>query len=101
MRNLPQEVTQNYPHAPERFTQEKDATKMKQIRGNYRKALGTGRQSGGGRLVFFFYDICSEIWSGLPATESMSSGIENNIADIEEDSKGHIVKKLMKQMTKK
>ena len=41
----------------------------------YTKALDSGRQSGGGRVVATFYDLCSQIWSGSHATESISGGI--------------------------
>ena len=47
----------------------------------YRKALDSGRQSGAGRVVATFYDLCSQIWSGSPATESISRGtdtVKNN-----------------------
>ena len=42
----------------------------------YRKALDSGRQSCGGRVVATFYDLCSQIWSGSPTTESISGGID-------------------------
>ena len=42
----------------------------------YRKALDSGRQSGDGRVVATFYDLCSQIWSGSPVTESISGGID-------------------------
>ena len=51
------------------------SSKLKQIRVKYTKALDSGRQSGGGRVVATFYDLCSQIWSGSPATESISGGI--------------------------
>ena len=43
----------------------------------YRKALDTGRQSGSGRVVATFYDLCSQIWSGSPAAESINGGMDN------------------------
>ena len=71
-----------YPHKKEIFTRERIAFKIKCIRVKYRKALDTGRQSGGGRVVATFYDLCSEIWSGSPATGSMEQGFESgNIAE--------------------
>ena len=42
----------------------------------YRKASDVGRQSGGGRIIATFYDLCSEIWSGSPATEPIQAGLE-------------------------
>ena len=58
------------------FHQKSIASKIKQIRANYQKALDVGRQSGGGRIVATFYDLCSEIWSGSLATESIQAGLE-------------------------
>ena len=40
------------------------ASKIKQTRTKYRKALDAGRQSGEGRVVATIYDLCREIWSG-------------------------------------
>ena len=37
--------------------------------------LDTGQQSGGGRIVATFYNLCSEIWSGSPTTESIQAGL--------------------------
>ena len=53
-------------------------TRIKAVRGNYRKAVDTGRQSGGGRVVATFYELCQEIWAGSPATESIASGVESS-----------------------
>ena len=53
-----------------------NCAQIKQLRSGYRKALDVKKKIGGGRLVAFFHDKCIEIWSGSPATETMSSGIE-------------------------
>ena len=42
------------------------ASKIKDIRKKYKKAVDSGRKSGGGRTVATFYDICNEIWGGCP-----------------------------------
>ena len=62
----------------ETFTRDKISSKIKAMRGNYRKAVNTGRQSGGGRAVATFYELCQEIWAGSPATESIASGVESS-----------------------
>ena len=62
----------------ETFTRDKISSKIKAVRGNYRKAVDTGRQSGGGRVVATFYEVCQEIWAGSPATESIASGVESS-----------------------
>ena len=59
------------------FTRERIATKLKAIRKNYKKAVDTGRRSGGGRIVMTFYDICSDIWAGSPATKSIEGQHRN------------------------
>ena len=48
-------------HGKSLFTREKIATKIKQIRASYRKALDSGKQSGVGRVVATFFDLCSQI----------------------------------------
>ena len=68
-------------HDQSLFTQERISFEIKQIRMKYRKALDSGRQNGGGRVVATFYDLCSHIWLGSPATESISRGtdtVKNN-----------------------
>ena len=39
--------------------------------------LDSGRQIGGGRVAATFYDLCSQILSGSPATEIISGGIDS------------------------
>ena len=72
-----------FSHDKSLFTPERISSKIKQIRVKYRKALDSGRQSGGGRVVATFYGLCSQIWSGSPVTESISGGIDtvkNNVS---------------------
>ena len=84
VKNLPKEKTNEYPHNPEQFTKDKISSKVKAVRCKYRKALDSGRKSGGGRVVAFFYDLCSEIWSGSPAKQSMASGVETQDSYVNE-----------------
>ena len=49
---------------------------MKRIKFSYQKAVDSGRQSEGGRVVTIRFDECTELWSGYPAVESMDNGIE-------------------------
>ena len=58
------------------FTREKIASKIKDFRKKYKKAVDTGRRSGGGRTVATFYDLCNDIWSGCPATTSIENGLD-------------------------
>ena len=38
--------------------------------------MDAGQQSGGGRIVATFYDLCREIWSESPAAEYIQAGLE-------------------------
>ena len=38
--------------------------------------MDTGRKSGQGRVVYLYFELCSEIWGGSPATRSLDAGIE-------------------------
>lgn len=49
--------------------------------------MDTGRQSGGGRVDATFFDLCSQIWSGSPATKLMSSGLESEKGIADDDPK--------------
>jgi hypothetical protein len=63
----------------EELTKERVVAKIKALRLKYRKALDSGRKSGGGRVVAQFYDICSKIWSGSPAAEAIEGGIDSSL----------------------
>ena len=54
--------------------------------GNYRGAVDSDRQSGGGRVVETFYDLCQRIWAGFSATESIASGVESSCHNTNNDS---------------
>ena len=69
------------PHDLTLFTRERIASKIKDIRKKYKKAVDSGRKSGGGRTVATFYDTCHEIWGGCPATTSLEHGLDT--ADFE------------------
>ena len=56
------------------ITKERVSVKIKSIRGNFKKAVDSGKKSGGGRIIFTFYDICERIWGGSPAVRSISNG---------------------------
>ena len=75
--NLPKETaSEECAHSTGFFTRERIASKIKQIRAQYRKVLDAGRQSGGGRIVATFNDLWSDIWSGSPATEPFQAGLD-------------------------
>ena len=43
------------------ISKDRVAAKLKKIRQDYKKAADTKRKSGGGRVVFVFYDLCETI----------------------------------------
>ena len=49
------------------------------MRISYRKALNSGKRNRVSRVVATFFDLCNQIWSGSPATESMSSGLDGAV----------------------
>ena len=79
LEKYPENEKEKFPRgsdAARSFNKERIQNKLKRIKLNFRKAVDKGRRSGGGRVVTTFYDECCEIWSGAPAVESISGGIE-------------------------
>ena len=60
------------------ISKDRVAAKLKKIRQDYKKAADTKRKSGGGRVVFVFYDVCETIWGGSPAVTSLQEGIDSS-----------------------
>lgn len=58
------------------FSKDKIIAKLKRIQFCYQKAVDSGRQSRGGRVVTILFDECMELWSRYPAVEVMDNGIE-------------------------
>ena len=56
---------------------------MKAIRSKFRAAIDSGRKSGHGRVALLFFDICQDIWGGLPSTTTLASG--NETAEISQE----------------
>ena len=77
-------MSKEYPEDPEKFpnkstiTKERITAKLKSIRTGFKKAADAGRKSGGGRVVFMFYDLCENLWGGSPAVTSLSFGVETS-----------------------
>ncbi|XP_050956819.1 uncharacterized protein LOC127157624 [Labeo rohita] len=81
----PRELTnKDFPHDATMVSKAQVTAKLKNIRSKYRHAVDTGRQSGQGRVVLIFYELCEEIWGGSPATRSIDAGFETG--DLEESS---------------
>ena len=57
---------------------ERVSAKLKSIRTDFKKAVDTGKRSGGERIIFTFYELCERIWGGCPAVNSISHGIDTS-----------------------
>ena len=75
------ELGKDYPHTSDEVTKQVVTSKLKGIRLKYCLAVDSGRRSGHGRVVLFYFELCEKIWGGSPATEQICSGIES--ADLE------------------
>lgn len=64
-------IGKDFPQKKDEFTK----SVLKAIRSKYRQAVSNGRRSGHGRVVMIFYEHCSEIWGGSPATAAMPNGL--------------------------
>ena len=56
------------------------------MRISYRKALNSGKRNRVSRVVATFFDLCNQIWSGSPATESMGKGFDDAFDSTEAQS---------------
>ena len=63
-------------NAKEVFTKDRVNARLKKIKKSFRKAVDSGRKSGGGRVVWNLYDECYELWSGSPAVQCLNHGLE-------------------------
>ena len=63
------------------ITKDRVSAKMKSIRSNFKKAVDSGKRSGGGRIIFTFYELCEKIWAGSPAVRSIVGGIDTSSKD--------------------
>ena len=72
-----------YPHCDDSFVfiKERISTKLNRLKTNFRKAVDSGRKSGGSRTVLGLYDECYEIWAGSRAVESVDRGIESTTVE--------------------
>ena len=61
---------------PKRYSPRRELIRLKKIKTGFRKAVDSGRNSGGGRVVWNMYDECCELWSGSPAVQCLNHGLE-------------------------
>ena len=65
----------------EKLNKDRVEANLKAIRTGYRKAYDNGRKSGGGRIVFTFYELCQSFWGGSPAVTSIPNAIDSPLQD--------------------
>ena len=53
------------------------ANQSEYMQSGFKKAIDSGRRSGGGRIVTTFYEECFAIWCGSPTVECTKHGIES------------------------
>ena len=68
-------IGKDFPQKNDELTKSVLTSKLKAIRSKYRQAVDNGRRSGHGRVVMIFYQHCSEIWGGSPASAAMPNGL--------------------------
>ena len=71
-------IDKDFPHKKDELTKSVLTSKLKAIRNKYRQVVDNGRRSGHGRIVMIFYEHCSEIWGGSPATAAIADGLESS-----------------------
>ena len=71
------ELAKEYPHTKDDITKKVLSAKLKTIRGKFREAVDSGHQSGHGRVVLLYYELCEKVWGGSPATQQLDTGIES------------------------
>ena len=71
-------IGKDFPHKKDELTKSVFTSKLKAIRSKCRQAVDDGRSSGHGRVVMIFYEHCSEIWGGSPATAATAYGLESS-----------------------
>ena len=81
LQSYPKESNDQFPKKDleNEFTKARIVSKIKGIRLKYRRAVDSGRKSGGGRVVATFYDACESIWGGCPAVQTINGGIESSL----------------------
>ena len=68
---------ENFPNK-EKITKDRLTAKLKSIRNAYKKAVDSKKKSGGGRVVFVFFDLCEKLWQGSPAVTSIANAIDSS-----------------------
>ena len=60
--------------------------KLKHVNRNFRKAVDKGKKSGYGRVVWLFFDVCTQIWGDCPTVTQIENGLETEDVAIVPDA---------------
>ena len=64
-------------------TKDRISAKIKIILADFRKAVDSGKKSGGGSVVFTFYSLCQSLWGSSPAVNSIPNSIDSQDDSLE------------------
>lgn len=70
-------IGKDFSHKKDELTKSVLTSKLKAIRTKYRQSVDDRRRSAHGRVVMIFYEHCSDMWGGSPATSALSDGLES------------------------
>ena len=59
------------------ITKDRITAKVKNIRTDFKKVCDSGKKSGGGHVVFAFYNLCQGLWGINPAVNTISDGTDS------------------------
>ena len=76
--NYPKEKSGEFPNSDvlDVFNKNRISAKVNKLKMGYKKAIDSGRKSGGGRAVGSLFEECNDIWAGSPAVEKLDGGLE-------------------------
>ena len=65
-------------------------TKLKSIPTGFKKAADAGKKSGGGRVVFTFYDHCANHWERSPVVTRLLFGVDTSGQNDDNESEENV-----------
>ena len=74
-------------------TNDRISAKIKNICTDFRKAVESGKKSGGGRAVFTFYSLCQRLWGSSPAVNSIPNSIDSQDDSLKKSRKSENLNK--------
>ena len=75
------------------LTNDRISAKIKNIRTDFRKAVESGKKSGGRRAVFTFYSLCQRLWGSSPAVNSIPNSIDSQDDSLKKSRKSENLNK--------